>query len=890
MHWNKRTIRIIAIVLLMSQVIVGLNTSTQAPAVEANTIQIGQPENIEGVSAKGYVEIPEGTDWEEMNVVMTNPTGETQVVEAEYDDHSETFQFEKVVDEAGEWTVDALQIKEDGQVVVQEVADVSLQVAPTLEDVYESQTPQIDASTIPEGETLSQEAYLQALTGIFALDQNGEPMEISVTLEGAVSQSYTFFNDGLEISASEPIETEANGEVVIVLDAPGAETVRRTVFLDGPIAEAVAAEDEPVVTDEPLIGEVSLTATLHGDEVVMEADPESDPESIESLVSELQGASEEGVVIEDGVTAYYGAPDANTAPAASTLVEEYILAAAANEMEYTPLPKPDKPMAVRLSGSNRYETAVAISGTAVIKTDYAILVAGDSFADALASSSLSRVYQAPILYSGSSSVHEATLAELHRLGVKTVFLVGGSGTLSKSVEDTLQRSFEIKRFAGSNRYETARLIGQYLKRNATSGTAIVVNGNKLTDALVSGAYASHYGIPILYTTDKSLDAETAAYLKNHFTKAIIVGGTASVSESVENKIRSYGLQVERASGPNRYATSINFAKAYFKNANRVVIASGVDAKLPDGLAGGALGGLKAAPVILSQANTLPKEVEGYFKDHEIMVSYLLGGKTTLSDTLVAQVKKLTSVTAAAEVKKEEVVDDITSREPSPIAKPVADPVKEAWKDGVVKIKLDPGHGWNYNQGIVKSYFEGNQMIYLSYYLQQELESYGFYVENTRMPKGEYESAYDALLAEKAYAASIKKSSINNDIISLADRGQSAAGFDLLLSLHSNAPFNISASELWDSVTSPNKELAKKFLQTVIDTFGHGNRGVKYRYTSKGVNWYGILRNSGATNAMLIEHGFHTSAADANKLLNQDFLKKLAKAEAKTLADYYGLSK
>ena len=39
-----------------------------------------------------------------------------------------------------------------------------------------------------------------------------------------------------------------------------------------------------------------------------------------------------------------------------------------------------------------------------------------------------------------------------------------------------------------------------------------------------------------------------------------------------------------------------------------------------------------------------------------------------------------------------------------------------------------------------------------------------------------------------------------------------------------------------------------------------------------------------------EYNRFSISADANKLLNNDFLKKLAKAEAKTLADYYGLSK
>lgn len=890
MHWSKRSTRVVAGILVLTYLIIGMTTSTQAPEVGAETIEVGQPESIEGVATKGYVEIPEGSNWEEMNIVLTNPSGETQVVEAEYDEHSETFLFEKVVDEAGEWAIDSLQIVEDGQSVVQPVEDISIQVAQSVEDVYRSAGPQIDATSISEGETFSPESYIAAVTGVFALNGAGEPIEIEVTVSGAVSQSFNYFNDGLEISASEPIDTNGSGEVTLSFSAPGAESVSRTVVLNGSVSETVDADADAEV------GVVELYASTNGGEVTMETVGEYDLATVEFLAKD----AEDGYQIEEGVTLYWGAPDPATAPAASTNAEEEVLALAeggdtseaqnGTTLGTSPLPAPTKPVAVRLAGDSRFETAVAISGTAVIKTDYAILVSGDSFADALAASSLSRVYQAPIMYSGLNAVHPATLAELGRLNVKNVFLIGGPGTVSPTVENELKADYNVKRISGTSRFETARIISQFLLNQNRTDTAILVNGYKTTDALVSGAYASHYGIPILYTQADKMDAATFEYLKKNFKQVIIVGGVNSVSEDIMKQVAASGIAVERASGSDRYATSVDFANTYFGKSDRVVVASGLDEKLPDGLAGGALGGLKYAPVLLSGPNSLPDVVKNYFKDNKIIVSYLLGGQNTLTDNTLKEIMSLTSVPAPTKPAVDTTPDDIISSKPSPIAKPVADPRKAALEDGVVKIMLDPGHGWNYNQGVVKTYFEGNQMIYLSYYLQQELESYGFEVTNTRMPEGMYASAYDALLAEKAFAALHKKGSINNDIYSLSYRGNVSENYDLLISLHSNAPFNISASELWDSVTSPNQELSKMFLNTVVETFGHGNRGIKYRYRKDGLNWYGILRSAKATNAILIEHGFHTSAADANKLLNNDFLKKLAKAEAKTLADYYGLSK
>lgn len=180
------------------------------------------------------------------------------------------------------------------------------------------------------------------------------------------------------------------------------------------------------------------------------------------------------------------------------------------------------------------------------------------------------------------------------------------------------------------------------------------------------------------------------------------------------------------------------------------------------------------------------------------------------------------------------------------------------------------------------------MMYFGFYLQRELKKYGVEAHITRMPEGKFASAYEALLWEKDYAQKNKHGSINNQIYSLEDRGSMAEGYDLLLSVHSNAPFDIAASEIFDDVNSPNKELAEQMLETITDTFKHSSRGVKYRYNTDGTNWYGVLRNSKATNALLIEHGFHTSTSDVKKLLDFDFLQKLAKAEAETIANYYGI--
>jgi len=199
------------------------------------------------------------------------------------------------------------------------------------------------------------------------------------------------------------------------------------------------------------------------------------------------------------------------------------------------------------------------------------------------------------------------------------------------------------------------------------------------------------------------------------------------------------------------------------------------------------------------------------------------------------------------------------------------------------VVLDPGHGKGSNHSpYVSNYYEGNQMFYLGQKLKAELEKKGFNVLITR-----------------------EKITDNPD---LAERGSLAGrnGASLFLSLHSNAPGEATAEDgtkyypesctgtvVYYSMTrSENKELSDELGKKVSEVMGHYFRGSKTReYPNKpGVDYYGVIRNaaqSGCSCAMLIEHGFHTHIADAEFLLKDENLQKLAEEEAKIISDYFG---
>lgn len=203
-----------------------------------------------------------------------------------------------------------------------------------------------------------------------------------------------------------------------------------------------------------------------------------------------------------------------------------------------------------------------------------------------------------------------------------------------------------------------------------------------------------------------------------------------------------------------------------------------------------------------------------------------------------------------------------------------------------KICLDAGHYGKYNRSpSVAEYWESERMWDLHLLLKTELEAYGFQVVTTR--------------------------SDQTKDLSLSKRGMTAKGCDLFLSLHSNA-VGTSVNESIDYVSvyhfvednttldETSKAIAEKLAPVVADTMDvKGGYKVLSRKSSNdrngdgllNDNYYGVLHSARQAGApgLLIEHSFHTNTRSTNWLLDNTNLAKLAKSEAKVIADYFGVT-
>lgn len=196
----------------------------------------------------------------------------------------------------------------------------------------------------------------------------------------------------------------------------------------------------------------------------------------------------------------------------------------------------------------------------------------------------------------------------------------------------------IDRLGGSDRYETAALINNKME----SETLILVSGSDFADALSASGLVKNYNGEIHLVNRGNLDKNTVNSLdKNEFKRAIIVGGTTAVSESIEAQLKSkLGEEnVERLGGLNRYETSVLVASKVIESSEdiglKAFIATGKN--FADALSVAPIAASYGYPIVLTPGDSLSKSAIEVLND--INTFYKIGGETAVSDKIDSLISK-----------------------------------------------------------------------------------------------------------------------------------------------------------------------------------------------------------------------------------------------------------
>jgi putative cell wall-binding protein len=213
------------------------------------------------------------------------------------------------------------------------------------------------------------------------------------------------------------------------------------------------------------------------------------------------------------------------------------------------------------------------------------------------------------------------------------------------------------RIKGDTRYDTMKKILEACYISATDGhgdrwvnaaEAVIASGDNFPDALaangLAGTLNNGAGAPVILTKKGALSSQAKTILeKMQVQHVYIMGGTAAVSQEVEDAISNLKIAVTRVAGADRQETSMKafnlISGNWYKNygTHSVIIATG--ASYADALSIAPFAYQTGTPIVLTKADgTLTDAQINAIKDNEeIWNIIVVGGEKAVSASVFGTV-------------------------------------------------------------------------------------------------------------------------------------------------------------------------------------------------------------------------------------------------------------
>lgn len=293
----------------------------------------------------------------------------------------------------------------------------------------------------------------------------------------------------------------------------------------------------------------------------------------------------------------------------------------------------------RVAGDNRFSTSVALSQS-MFGFDSGVpvvIVNGLTYADALSAGALASALGGPMLLVSGTSIPALTANEINRLAPTLIVIVGGPSVVSTAVEDELETLVSnpetVVRVAGADRYATSRAVVATAFDGTPPSRILLATGRNFPDALAASAAAGHIGGAVLLVNGSAatLDSATASLLTGYDAPVSIIGGTGAVSSGIQQAIVDLGLPVNRISGADRFATSVEVAIEFFGTADWAYLANG--SGFADALSAGPVASRRGAPVYLTSGTCLTNSVWNELNDVLANIVTTVGGTGVVANSV-----------------------------------------------------------------------------------------------------------------------------------------------------------------------------------------------------------------------------------------------------------------
>jgi hypothetical protein len=194
-------------------------------------------------------------------------------------------------------------------------------------------------------------------------------------------------------------------------------------------------------------------------------------------------------------------------------------------------------------------------------------------------------------------------------------LAAGDGTVAPALVPSLAPPAPVvDRIAGADRFATA-VATSVSTFPATASAVVLANGDSFPDALVGVTLTAAMNAPLLLTSGATLPPATKAEIVRVLPAGgtvYLLGGTASVPNSIASELSAMGYHTTRYAGADRFGTALAVAAA-LGNPTTVMLVDG--STFADALAAGPAAAHVHAAVLLTNGASLPAADAAYLAAH-----------------------------------------------------------------------------------------------------------------------------------------------------------------------------------------------------------------------------------------------------------------------------------
>jgi putative cell wall-binding protein len=228
--------------------------------------------------------------------------------------------------------------------------------------------------------------------------------------------------------------------------------------------------------------------------------------------------------------------------------------------------------------------------------------------------------------------------------VETTQFPGEVGTIVERAGDDL---VPTQRYRGSQRFDTARLIGE--DSFSSPDEVLIARGDLFADSLSGSFVAGNLDAPLLLTESRRLTPDTRDSLDRlNPDRVLLLGGTNAIAQATEDAITAQGFSVERISGFDRFATAREAAtfsgttvgtRQGGQHTGRAAIVARGD-RFADALVAGSVSYASRFPLLLTTSNTLHPDARAGLQSLNIETVIIPGGTEAVSANVESEIEAM----------------------------------------------------------------------------------------------------------------------------------------------------------------------------------------------------------------------------------------------------------